>query len=169
MDESSQDMAALGTPTEQHQELQALAGIFRSEVRLWMGPGDPMLLTGTMTHEIDLGGLFLRQTYVGDPSEGPFPAFEGRGFIGYNTVDKRWESLWIDNASPMLQIEFGDYDPAEKVWHLKGEMTNPQSGEPMAKRTVMTVVDDDRLRMEMYFGTPDGESKGMEIHYQRES
>ena len=53
-----------------------------------MGPGDPMVTTGVMENTLALGGRFLRQDYTGDPSDGPFSNFEGRGYWGYNTVTK---------------------------------------------------------------------------------
>ena len=37
----------------------------------------------------------------------------------------------------------------------------------MKKRSVVTLVDDDHHRMEMYFDTGEGEIKSMEIDYER--
>ena len=42
-----------------------------------------------MTNTMELDGRFLVLDYIGDPSEGPFPSFKGRGFWGYNDVAKR--------------------------------------------------------------------------------
>lgn len=44
-----------------------------------------MVQHGTMVSAFQLGGLYLFQDYVGDPSPGPFPAFVGKGYWGYNT------------------------------------------------------------------------------------
>ena len=162
------DFAALAAPTEEHERLAAFVGTFRSEVKMWMGPGEPMVTTGTMVNELDLGGRFLRQTYEGDASDGPFPSFAGRGYWGYNTVDGRWEGFWIDTASTVMQTEAGTLDAGGRVWTMEGTMTNPQTGKPVVKRSVITLVDEDHHTMEMYFETPDGESKGMEIRYRRE-
>ncbi len=69
-----------------------------------------------------------------------------------------------------MQNETGDVDASGKVWTMLGEMTNPQTGQPMKKRSVITLQDNDHHRMEMFFDTPDGgESKGMEINYSRKS
>ena len=170
MSEPSPDaFAQMREPTEDHARFKPFEGTFRSEVRMWMGPGEPMVMTGTMVNELDLDGLFLKQTYQGDPSDGPFPAFAGRGGWGYNKIDGRYEGAWIDNASTVLQLEYGQVDESGKVWTMTGEMTDPGSGEPITKRSVITLLDDDHHKMEMYFGGPDGESKGMEIDYERES
>jgi hypothetical protein len=77
---------AMGAPGSEHRRFESFVGTFRAEVKTWMGPGDPMISTGTMKNTLDLGGRFLRQDYVGDPNDGPFPEFAGRGFRGFNTV-----------------------------------------------------------------------------------
>ena len=167
MAESQEQFEAVGATGEEHRRLEPFAGTFRAEVSMWMGGGDPMISTGTMVNELDLGGRFLRQTYKGDPNEGPFPEFEGRGFWGYNTITKRYEGFWIDNASTMMQIESGDLDASGKVWTMVGEMPNPATGDHMTKRSVIILQDKDNHRMEMYFDTGDGENKAMEIRYTR--
>ncbi len=166
-DASSSDFAAMAAPAAEHAMLEPFVGEFSAEVRMWMGPGEPMVSTGTMTNSWELGGRFLRQSYQGDPSEGPFPDFEGRGFFGYNTVDRRWEGFWIDTASTIMQFEQGEVDAAGKMWTMRGSMTNPRDGQPVAKRSVITLVDDDHHSMEMFFETPEGEAKGMAIDYAR--
>lgn len=167
MSDHEEDFAAVGATTAEHDRLAAFAGIFRAEVRLWMGPGEPMVSTGTMVNEPDLGGRFLKQTYTGDPHDGPFPEFEGRGYWGFNTVSGRYEGFWIDNASTMMQIEHGQVDESGRIWTMTGEMPNPATGRTMTKRSVITLEGDDNHRMEMYFDTGEGEQKSMEIRYTR--
>lgn len=48
-----------------------------------------------------------------------------------------------------------------------GEMTNPQTGGKMIKRSVITLEDDDHHTIEMFLDAGDGEAKAMEIHYER--
>ena len=163
----SEDFAAMAAPSEEHAMLLPLVGTFAATVKIWMGPGEPQVTTGEMTSSMDLGGRFLNQSYKGNPDEGPFPDFEGRGFMGYNKTDGVWEAVWIDSASTVLQVERGSVDEAGKVWTMKGEMTNPQTGQPITKRSVITVIDDDHHSMEMFFEGEEGEMKGMEIQYER--
>ncbi len=67
-----------------------------------------------------------------------------------------------------MQTETGEVDESGKVWTMVGEMPNPsQPGQTMVKRSVITLEDDDHHRMEMYFDTGEGETKSMEIEYQR--
>ena len=167
---SHEGCAEMGALAEAHKKLDPFVGTFSAEVKLWMGPGEPHISTGVMENTLDLEGRFLRQTYKGDPGDGPFPNFEGRGFWGYNTVTNKYEGFWIDSASTAMQNEVGDVDDAGRVWIMIGEMTNPQTGQPMQKRSVVTLQDNDRHKMEMFFSGPDGgESKGMEINYTRKN
>lgn len=157
----------MGNTTPDTEKLKPFEGTFKAEVRVWMGPGEPMVSTGKMINEFDLGGRFLRQTYKGDPSDGPLPIFEGRGYWGYNNITKKFEGFWIDTASTMMQTDVGELDESGKVWTMIGEMPNPQTGGSMTKRSVITVADDDHHTMEMFFDTGDGEVKSMEITYER--
>ena len=165
----------MGALADAHKKFGPFVGTFAAEVKLWMGPGEPEISTGVMENTLDLDGRFLRQTYKGDPGNGPFPNdisdmsfFEGRGFWGYNTVTNKYEGFWIDSASTGMQKEVGDVDDSGKVWTMIGEMVNPQNGQPIKKRSVITLKDNDCHKMEMFFSGPDGgQSKGMEINYTR--
>lgn len=164
------DFAAMAATTEDHRRLDAFVGTFKGEVKMWMGPGDSTVSTGTMTNTFDLGGRFLHQAFTGDPSsDGPLSSFEGRGYWGYNKATKQYEGFWIDSASTIMQTETGSVDASGKVWTMVGETTGPD-GNLIRKRSVITLQDDDHHLLEMYFGCPDGsESKAMEIRYERVS
>jgi len=158
---------APSTPVEQHKHFKQFVGTWKAEVSMWMGPGDPLVSTGTMVNDLDLDGRYLKQTYKGDAIDGPFPNFEGRGFWGFNDVTGKFEGLWIDNASNQMATEQGDYDAASKSWTMLGEMSMP-GGAKCAKRSVIKVLSDNEHTMEMFFTGPDGkESKGMHIKYVR--
>ena len=155
-------------PGEHHARLEPFVGTFRATVKLWMGPGDPLVHTGTMVNAWDLGGRFLAQRYTGDPMDGPFPDFEGRGYWGYNDGSGRYEGFWIDTASNIMMTEEGEVDDAGTTWTMHGSFANPTSGERVAKRSVIRLQDDDHHSMEQYMAGPDGaEHKTMEITYER--
>ncbi len=159
---------AVSATTDEHKLFEPFVGEFKATVRMWMGPGDPMVTTGVMTNSLDLGGRYLHQSYQGDDMEGPFPNFQGRGYWGFNTVTRKFEGFWIDSASTFMMSEVGDVDASKKVWDMRGEIVNPETGQPMGKRSVVVLKDNDHHSMEMYFTMPDGsEHKSMEIHYTR--
>ncbi len=160
-----QEMAA---PTGAHEKLKPFEGTFRAVIKIWMGPGEPVSSTGMMTSTFDLGRRFLQQRYVGDPSEGPFSNFEGRGYWGFNKATNKYEGFWIDTASTVMQTDSGDVDESGTVWTMIGSMPGKQPGTTTRKRSVITLKDNDHHSIEMFFESPDGgEVKGMEIQYTR--
>ena len=168
MSESESDQGfQMPTPGAEHELLKPFEGTFKSVVKIWMGPGDPIESTGTMHNSFQLGGLYLHQDYVGDKVDGPFPSFEGKGYWGFNTSSQKFEGFWIDNASSAMQMETGSCSDG-KVWEMFSEFVSPMNGEVMKKRTVITLVDQDHHNMETYI-VPDGASefKNMEINYSR--
>jgi hypothetical protein len=153
---------------EGHKRFEPFVGKFKTEVKMWMGPGEPFVSTGVMDNKLVLGGRFLAQRYKGDSADGPFPNFEGQGYWGFNTVANKYEGVWMDTACTFMQTETGDIDATGKVWTMVGEMTDPQSGGKMKKRTVITLIDNDHHSMETFFTHPGGsEAKAMEIQYAR--
>ena len=73
MSESSTQEAGcseMGALAEAHKNFEVFVGTFKAEVKMWMGPGEPMVSTGVMVNTLDLGGRFLRQEYKGDDAGG---------------------------------------------------------------------------------------------------
>jgi hypothetical protein len=68
----------------------------------------------------------------------------------------------------MMQPEKGQVDASGTTWTMHGEFANPQTGQPMTKRSVITVTDNNHHTMAMYFDVPGvGEMNTMEIEYRR--
>lgn len=155
--------------TEWHERFAPFVGTFTSEVRMWMGPGEPSVSTGRMVNTLVLEDKFLEQHYTGDEG-GPFPGFAGRGYWGYNSVKSCYEGLWIDTVATFFQLEEGHVDESGTKWTMIGSMINPQTGGTMTKKTLITLKDNDHHTMEMFFDMGDGnETRMMEIEYTRAS
>lgn len=147
----------------QHETLARFAGNWRAEVKFWMNPaGPPHVSTGTMVNRLVLGGRFIEHDYRDEAG-----MFEGKGFWGYNSIDGRFEGVWIDSMATFLQIEHGQHDAASDVFTNRGTMTDPSTRKPLNKRSVIRVKNPNEHVMEMYFETPMGEFKCMEITYRR--
>lgn len=158
----------LPEPGPKHELLKPFEGTFDSVVKMWMGPGEPMVSTGTIVNQFQLNGLYLHQNYVGNPSEGPFPSFVGQGFWGYNSTSGNYEGFWIDNASTGMQMETGTVDESGKKFEMRSEYVIPGTGLAMAKRTIFTVVSNDHNTMESFITPPDSsEMMNMKIDYTR--
>jgi len=155
-------MMEMAKPAPEIKFLEPLVGTFDAEVKMWMGPGEPVISHGVMVNEWSLGGKWLRHTYAGDEN------FNGSGFFGFDKTRGVFEGLWIDTISTSMQMETGSYDEASKTWTMTSEMLCPMTKVPMKKRSVTRIESPDRHVMEMYFqsqGQPEG--KGMEIAYTR--
>ena len=165
----SEDSApGLPTPGPEHKLLEPFEGTFRAQVTIYMGPDQTQQSTGTMINRFEVDGLYLHQDYQGDPNEGPFPKFVGKGYWGFNTATKQYEGFWIDNASTMMQMETGAVSADGKTWEMKSSFTHPQTGKEMLKRSVIELLDKDRHVMTSYFGESEAsEAKTMEIQYSR--
>lgn len=160
---------SLPSPGPGHELLKPFEGTFRAQVTIHLGPDATTESTGTMVNSFQVGGLYLHQDYVGDPNDGPFPEFVGKGYWGYNVPAEKYEGFWIDNASTMMQIEEGVVNSAGSEWTMQGSFQHPQTGEQINKRSVITLIDNDHHRMESFFAQGDGEEmKTMEINYTRE-
>jgi hypothetical protein len=160
--------AGAGALAAEHGLLKGFEGRWRAEVRMWMDPGqDLMVSTGVMVNRLVLGGRFLEQDYADDAG-----MFQGRGLFGYNTIEQRWEGLWIDTMATFMMHEHGSYDAGTRTWEMSEEIRDPGSGHLMRKRSVVTVTDADRHTMAMFFTPLAGENEGreskcMEIAYER--
>lgn len=157
------------SPNEKHELLKPFEGTFRATVSIFMGGPEPMVTTGIMVSEFVVDGLYLQQVYTGDPVEGPFPSFNGRGFWGYNFVTSKYEGFWIDNASSIMQREDGTVDDTGKIWEMLSEINHPQQGTTQ-KRTVIRLIDNDHHEAECFMTLPNGENfKSMELKYVRQA
>lgn len=154
--------AAAATLEPEHEGIARLEGTWRAEVKVWMSPqDDPMVSQGTMKNTMDLGGRFLRQEYTDDAG-----MFEGRGFWGYNAIDKRFEGFWIDSMATLFQLEQGEHDASTDTYNMKGTMTDPRSGKPLTKRSVIKILSPTQHRIEIFFQLEgEAENKSMEILY----
>ena len=147
-----------GKPGPMHEHLKAFEGEWETEVKSMM-PGAPDKPDkGTMKMKMEMGGRFISMDYDGR-RQGKF--LRGHGYMGYNNVEKRYESVWMDSMGSGIDMNTGQADAAGKVFTLTGEMTDPSNGKKMKTREVTTVVSKDTIKME-FFGTVDGKEMKME-------
>lgn len=156
--------AEMAKPAPEHALFEPFVGEFRATVAMWCGgEGEPMTSTGTMTNRLILGGKFIEHDYSDDAG-----MFQGKGYWGFNAVDKRWEGVWVDSMCSFMLIDQGAHDPGSNTWEMSGSMTDPMGGGKVARRSVVRQIDNDHHTMEMYH-TPEGASEFMvmKIEYTR--
>ncbi len=155
-------MEKAATPGEPQKKLARLAGDWTFTNTMWMAPGQPpMESKGTMHGVVLMGGRYVEHTWKGSMMGMPF---EGRGTEAYDNVGKEYVASWVDNMGTGISHSTGTCDDAVKVCTYMAEMWDPMSGKKTTSRSVITWMDDNNFKNEMYGPGPDGkEAKMMEI------
>ncbi|MCC2616556.1 DUF1579 domain-containing protein [Aestuariibacter halophilus] len=161
------DQTPAGMPiTEEHRLLHRLAGEFSAEMEMFMGQEQPLRGQGTMHNRLLFDGRYLHQHFQASPMAPGQPAFNGEGYWGYNTVSKVFEIVWIDSVSTMLQVERGTFN--DWCWDMRGELTDPHSGKPLFKRSLINVDNANEYQMTIQLARqPEQWQTSMEIRYTR--
>jgi hypothetical protein len=149
-------------PGEQQKKLARLAGDWTFTNKAWMAPGQPPVESaGTMHGEVLLGGRYVEHTWKGNMMG---MAFEGRGTEAYDNLRKMYVNSWVDNMGTGIMQQTGSCDAAVKVCTYSGDTWDPMSGKKITMKSVITWMDDNNFKNEMYGPGPDGkEAKMMEI------
>jgi len=153
------------TPGEKHRALDPLVGSYKVVSKMWMDPAaQPEVAEGSADFKWVLDGHFIEQNYHGAFQGRPF---DGKGTFGYNNVENRYESSWVDTMSTGQMQSSGQIDPTGKNLIMSGDYTCPMTGQRMKSKEIFTIGTDKHV-FEMYQKTPDGkEFKGLEITYER--
>jgi len=151
--------------TENHAQLKYFVGKWDVKSTMWTFPGAPPSTsqnTGEATSV--LGGRFILTNFKGSMMGQPF---EGIQITGYDNMQKKYMTFWIDSSSTAFFLLSGTYDAAKKTWTDSGQWADPM-GETTSVRSVTRIVSPDEYVYEMYMGMPDGkEFKSLENHYFR--
>ncbi|HET6283454.1 MAG TPA: DUF1579 family protein [Polyangia bacterium] len=117
-------MSEMPKPTEAHQKLKRLAGVWEGKEMLspspW-GPGGEA--TGKYTGRIDLDGFFLIQDYV-EEKDGKV-AFRGHGIFGWDPGDQKFTWYWVDSMGGVPSA------PSRGEWN--GDTLTFESSSPQGK------------------------------------
>jgi len=158
-------MMAAMTPGEHHEHLTATAGTWEASVKMWMGPSqaEPAESTGTAKFYLVMDGRYMVQEFIGNFMG---MEFTGRGTTGYDNLQGKYVSTWIDNMGTSMSMESGHCDGTGRKYDWAGEMPDPISG-GMVKTRTEQIIEDDRMHIMSYVVTAAGEHKMMEIVYTR--
>lgn len=165
MDEMMKAYAAVSQPGPYHKWMAQLEGEWKSQVTMFGPDGKPMgpASMGKETRKLEMGGRFLDVDF-----EGEFMGqkFEGAGVMGYNNIEKRFESTWYDSMSTGVMMLTGQADKEGKVVTFSGEETEPDGTKSKIKE-VLTIVSKGETRSDFYKMAGGKEMKTMEIVYTR--
>lgn len=162
--EQMQAMMTAMSPGEQHKQMAKMVGDWTFTNKFWMAPGAPPTeASGTMHAEALMGGRYVEHHWKGNMMGMPF---EGRGTDAYDNLAKQHISTWIDNMGTGIMVQTGTCEG--KTCTLVGDSMDPMTGKKMTMKSVITWLDDNSFRNEMYAPDPSGkEMKMMEITAKR--
>jgi hypothetical protein len=145
---SLEDYVKASQPGPEHKALEPLAGEWTYSAKMWMKPGDePLEMSGKSTRKWILGGRFLHDEVE---SEKPIAGFKGIGLMGYDKVQKKYTTVWVDSMTTSIATSLGTADKEGKVFTYEGEMLDPVTGKSIKGHDVIRIVDRDKHVMEMY-------------------
>ena len=167
MDEMMKIWKAAATPGEAHKKLDAMAGSWNIQAKMWMGPdAPPMESKGTAEFKWVLGNRFLMEEMKGEMMGMPMT---GIGYNGYDNVNKKYTMFWLDNFGTAMSYAEGAADQSGKIFTMYGKMDEPTTGEHDKNvKYVTRIIDKDTWIFEMHdlaIGEPN--TKVMELTYNR--
>ena len=154
--------AEYATPSKAHEMLAKDSGTWDVELTFW-SPDNPqeMKSTATVTYKMIMGGKYQEGTYSGDMFGMPF---EGKGTVAFDNATEEFVSTWIDNMGTGMMVTRGKYDEATKTSTFHGEMVDPVTKKAKKVKEVITYIDDNNQKMEMFDVSEDGkEFKSMQV------
>jgi hypothetical protein len=146
---------------EHHEFLANFAGDWRVTNTAWMQPGAPPMASESAAHgEIVLGGRFLVLQHDGVMFGQPF---EGIQIVGYDNMQKKYVSFWIDNTGTGFYLTSGTREAGSSAIRDAGAWPDPGTGGITNVRAVTTLVSPDEFTYELFMVGADGsEFKSLE-------
>ncbi len=139
-----------------HAMLHKLAGHWTAQVRMHLEPGaDPVESRGAVRNEMILDGRALRSDFKGQFMG---QAFIGFGIDGYDVEKGHHFGFWMDSSTTAASYDTGDctHDGTDVVTQ-HGEFKDPQTGEQVERKTILTLRSTTRYTYEEWHTRGDGE------------
>ncbi|WP_166535783.1 DUF1579 domain-containing protein [Flavobacterium ichthyis] len=153
------------TPSKAHEMLAKDNGTWNAELTFWMPDNpEPMKSSAVATYKMIMGGKYQEANYTGDMMGMPF---EGKGTVAFDNAREEFISTWIDNTGTGMMVSKGKYDEATKTLTFTGNMVDPVTKKEKQIKEILTHIDDNTQKMEM-FDIDNGKAfKSMEILLKR--
>jgi len=154
-------------PSTVQLRVAALVGYVKTQNTMWMD-GAETKTEGTAHSEWAMDGRYVISKHTGNFGGMPF---QGMGIDGYDNIDAKYFSLWIDNMSTGIMFMTGKADPAGKVFTFTGEGADPmQPGKKKRMREVTTINSAEKHTSEFFESGPNGkEFNSMTIVYTKKA
>jgi len=152
---AKQEYLALAMPGEEHQMLSQLVGDWEQEYRFFMTPEtEPMVSYGASTHEMILGGRFLKMNAQGETMG---QKIEGLTILGFDKRFKEYTLYGFDTMGTYAVNPKGTYDKTTNSITYKGKNFEATMKAYSDYRLVMKFIDQDSYTFDLYFTFPEKE------------
>ena len=165
-----QKLIEKGSPSEQHQILASLSGIWDYDLKYWSKKGsEPQLSNGTVDNKMVLGDRFLSSKIniilnIGGQS---IP-YEGWLFLGYDTIKKAYTSILIDTMHTGITEGEGQYNRKTKTLVEKGMFTHPLMDKEHTYRSEIQFTNSNTYKETVFIKDSGGkEFKVLELDFHR--
>jgi len=154
----------MGAVNENHDFLKKYVGNWDCQVKGWAAPGQPPTVSqGSFQGEMRLDGRFLFMNFTGEMFGQPFTGLQ---IIGFDNMQQKYISLWIDNSSTFFFMTSGTRQ--DNVISESGLWPDPLTGSQAPVKARTTWVNTDEYLYEQFMVMPDkSEFKGMEMSCKR--
>ncbi len=168
MAEMMAKMKEYGTPGAAHKVLADMTGEWTFTNKWWENANaKPQESKGTSSMRLVLGGRWLQQDVKGEMMGQPF---EGLGMVGYDNLEKQYNTLWFDSMGTGVMHGHGTFNAKTKTLSDKGEFSCPVENDKKRNyRSDWQIKDKNTMIYTMYGPNPNEtkEYKQMEITYKR--
>lgn len=153
-------------PGQHHEHLAPFVGTWKGTVQMWMAPDAPEMTEESVTEVAwIMGDRFLEWKHTGNYGDMPY---EARAIEGYNNVDKRYESMWIDNFGTLVMYFTGSCSDDGKSREMSAQFTDAVGGGTFKYRVEYKWIDKDHFTYTAFMDKGDGEFKNVMVTYARQ-
>ncbi len=154
-----------GALNEHHEFLKKYTGGWDCQVKGWTAPGQPPTVSlGAFQGEMVLDGRFLLMNFKGEMFG---QAFKGLQIVGYDNMQQKYVTLWIDNSSTFFFTTSGTRQG--DVLSETGFWPDPLTGNQAPVKAKTSWVGADEYVYEQFMVMPDNsEFKSMEMRCTRQ-
>lgn len=166
MEEMMKKAEELGKPSDAHKALEAFVGDWEVEAKCWMAPdAAPQVSKGTAKSTWIMSGRYIQEEFKGEMMGKPF---NGMGITGYDNMQQKYKSIWLDDMSTAIMASEGTAEDGGKVLTFTSKMDCPMTGEKgLPVKQVIRVISNDKHTFEMYDLRKTDNNKTMELTYTR--
>ena len=147
-------MMEAAAPGEFHKHLQPLIGKWNTTTKYWFTQeAPPEESTGSVDRKWILGGRFVSEDYRGTAMGQPFSGF---GLMGYDNIQKKYDTVWIDTMGTGVFTQSGSCDDSGKNFTFSGKNLNPMTGQKEWGKTTLKIINNDKHVLKMFEKGTDG-------------